>query len=134
MGRRIERLANLIQEEVSDLLKRGINDPRLAGLISVTRVSLTADLKHTVVFVSVLGDADKKRQMLAGFTAASGFMRRQLADRLNLRRMPTVEFRLDESIEEAAKVLEIIDRVSQPAKPSDTGNHPGASAELHESA
>lgn len=125
MGRRIERLANLIQEEVSDLLKREINDPRLAGLISVTRVSLTADLKHAMVFVSVLGDADKKRQMLAGFTAASGFMRRQLADRLKLRRMPTVEFRLDESIEEAARVLEIIDHVSQPARPVRRRKSPG---------
>ena len=112
MSRRTERLCNLIRQEISALLQREVSDPRLGGLISVTRVSLSMDLKHATVFVSILGDQARKREMLAGFAAASGFLRCHVAERLKLRRVPALDFRLDDSIEEGARILEVINRIS----------------------
>ncbi len=112
MTRRTERVSSLIQQEISDLLREQVNDPRLASLISVTRVSTSPDMRHTKVFVSTLGDETNKNEILQGFAAASGFLRRQLANRLRLRHMPELSFHLDDSIERGAEVLKLIEQVT----------------------
>jgi len=111
MTRRTERLDSVIQQEVSQLLREQVNDPRLNGLISITRVSTSADLRHTKIFISSIGDVDKK-EILRGFAAASGFLRCQLATRLQLKHMPELSFQFDDSIERAANVLRLIDEVA----------------------
>ena len=111
MTRRTERVSSLIQQEISDLLREQINDPRLASLISVTRVSTSPDLRHAKVFVSTLGDEANKSEILRGFAAASGFLRRELANRLRIRHMPELSFHLDDSIERGAEVLRLIEQV-----------------------
>jgi ribosome-binding factor A len=112
MTRRIERLNSIIQQEISQLLREQVNDPRLNSLISITKVSTSPDLRHTKIFVSSFGDKADKEEILKGFQAASGFLRRQLATRLQLKYMPDLSFQFDDSIERAAKVLRLIDEVS----------------------
>lgn len=112
MKRRCERLNSIIQQEISDLLREQINDPRLATLISITEVSISTDLRHAKVFVSTLGDNVNKDEILQGFTAATGFLRSQLANRLQLKHTPELSFHFDDSIEHGAEVLKLIEQVS----------------------
>ena len=112
MTRRTERVNNLIRQEISQLLWRQVNDPRLASFISVTRVSTSPDLKHAKVFVSSMGDETSKSEILQGFTAASGFLRRELAERLTLRHIPQLSFHFDDSIQRGAEVIRLIEQVA----------------------
>jgi ribosome-binding factor A len=122
MTRRTERLNSVIQQEISQLLREQVNDPRLSSLISITRVSTSPDLRHTKVFVSTIGDNVDKEEILEGFTAASGFLRSQLATRLQLKHMPELSFHFDDSIERAARVLQLIDEVASEDAEKEDGN------------
>ena len=122
MTRRIERLNSVIQQEISQLLREQVNDPRLTSLISITKVSTSSDLRHTKVFISTFGDNVDKKEILQGFTAASGFLRRQLANRLQLRHMPELSFHFDASIERAAEVLNLIDEVASKDAENEDGH------------
>jgi ribosome-binding factor A len=112
MTRRAERVSNLIRREISELLQEQVNDPRLSGFISVTKVSTSPDLKQTKVYVSFLGDKANKNDILKGFKAATGFFRRELANRMKLRIVPELSFEFDDSIERGSKVLQLIDQVA----------------------
>jgi len=112
MSRRTERLNKVIKQEISRLLEREVNDPRLSNLISVTQVSLSPDLKYAKIFVSILGNETNKTETLAGFDAASGFLRKELASRLRLRYAPQLSFYYDDSIERGARLLKLIGQVS----------------------
>jgi ribosome-binding factor A len=122
MTRRIERLNSVIQQEISQLLRDQVNDPRLTSLISITEVSTSSDLRQTKVFISTFGDNVDKKEILQGFTAASGFLRRQLANRLQLRHMPELSFHFDDSIEHAAEVLKLIDEVASKDAENEDGH------------
>jgi len=112
MAHRIERVNNLIRQEISELLKRQVKDPRLGGFVAVTEVSASPDLRHAKVFVSCLGDKGEKQEVLTVLTAASGFFRNELAKRLRLRHIPELSFQWDDSIERGAYLLELINKVS----------------------
>ena len=112
MARRTERINHLIRNEISDLLRRQVKDPRLGGLITVTRVSVSPDLHHAKVFVSVLGDNDQKDEVIHTLTTASGFFHKELRCRLRLRYIPELAFYYDSTIEDAAAVLQLIDEGS----------------------
>ena len=112
MTRRAERVSNMIRHEISELLLEQANDPRLGGFISVTRVSTSPDLKQAKVYVSVLADKTKKQDILQGFKSAAGFFRKELAGRLTLRYVPELSFQIDDSIEQGAKILKLIEQVS----------------------
>jgi ribosome-binding factor A len=112
MTRRTERLNHLIQAEISDLLRKHINDPRLNGLISVTSVSISADLKNAKIMISALGDNLDRTEVLKGFHSASGFLRRELAHRLNIRVTPDLKFEFDDSIEQGVKLVSLIEKVA----------------------
>ena len=113
MTRRTERINNLLRQEISDLLRRQIKDPRLSSFISVTKVVTSPDLRHAKVLVSVFGDEVQKEAVLQGFSAASGFFRRELAQRLTLRRIPELSFHADDSIEQGARVLKLINELTE---------------------
>ena len=109
MSRRSERTSKLIQREISGLLEREVNDPRLSKLISVTAVALSPDLKHAKIFVSTLGsEINNKEEMLAGFNKASGFLRKELASHLKLKYTPQLSFHYDDSIERGARLLKLM--------------------------
>ena len=111
MTRRTERLNHLIQIELSDLLRKHINDPRLTSLISITSVSISNDLKNAMVLISALGDHHDRDEILNGFHSASGFLRRELAHRLDIRVTPELKFEFDDSIEKGVSLVSLIDRV-----------------------
>lgn len=111
MTRRTERLNHLIQIELSDLLRKHINDPRLTSLISITGVSISNDLKNATVLISALGDQHDRDEILNGFHSASGFLRRELAHRLDIRVTPELKFEFDDSIEKGVSLVSLIDRV-----------------------
>jgi len=112
MTRRTERLNHLIQRELSDLLHKHINDPRLNGLISVTGVEISKDLNNATVSISALGDNIDREAVLKGFKSAAGFLRRELAHRLNIRVTPVLSFEFDDSIERGVKLVNLIDSVA----------------------
>ena len=113
MSRRSERTSKLIQREISGLLEREVNDPRLSKLISVTEVTLSPDLKYAKIFVSTLSsEINNKEEMLAGFNNASGFLRKELASHLKLKYTPQLSFHYDDSIERGARLLELMGEIT----------------------
>ena len=118
MSRRSERTSKLIQREISGLLEREVNDPRLSKLVSVTEVTLSPDLKHAKIFVSTLGSKIDKEDLLAGFNNASGFLRKELAAHLRLKQIPQLSFHYDDSIERGARLLKLMGELS--SKKDDT--------------
>jgi ribosome-binding factor A len=113
MARRSEQIGKLITKEISELLEREVNDPRLRNdLISITGASVSPDLKYAKVFVSILGGETNKRDMLAGLNSASGFLRKELSSHLRLRYIPQLSFHYDNSIERGARLLNLIEQAS----------------------
>lgn len=109
---RQEKLAELIAVELSDLLRTRIKDPRV-GFASITHVEVSGDLRHAKVFVSVMGTQEEQAETIKGLKHAAGFLRHELASRLVLRYMPEITFKLDTSIEEGARILDLIRQVEQ---------------------
>ncbi|HLG63345.1 MAG TPA: 30S ribosome-binding factor RbfA [Ktedonosporobacter sp.] len=109
---RQEKLAELIAAELSDLLRTRIKDPRV-GFASITHVEVSGDLRHAKVFVSVMGTQEEQAETIKALKHAAGFLRHELASRLVLRYMPEITFKLDTSIEEGARILDLIRQVEQ---------------------
>ncbi len=111
MSRRTERVSVLLHEEISRLLLEGLHDPRLGQLVTVTNVEISSDLRVATVLITVLGDADNARDAMAGLTSATGFLRREIGQRLKLKRTPELRFSLDGSIKEGDHVLALLDSI-----------------------
>ena len=111
MSRRTDRINELLRQEISQLLARQIKDPRLRGVISITEVQTSADLRNARVLLSVMGDEETKRSALDGIQSAATFLRRELRDRISLRYTPFLKFSLDESLEQADQVLQLMDHI-----------------------
>ncbi len=112
MTRRIERVNNLIRQEIGELLRCRVKDPRLSSFIAVTEVAISPDLRHARIFVSHMGSQEDRQETLDALVAASGFLRNQLARNLSLKRIPELSFCWDNSIESGTHLLELIDDVS----------------------
>ena len=119
MSRRIERLNSLIRRDLSDLIRNEVKDPRVAGVISVTRVDTSADIQHAKVFVSVFGTLREKEDAVAGLEDAAGFIRRQLRGRLETRNVPVLRFVLDDTLDEGNEMLRLLDSLADqmPSEP-----------------
>lgn len=104
---RPERVADLIRHELAQLLERDVKDPRI-GFVTITGVRVTPDMGTAHVGVTVLGDAAKQSESLKGLAAASGFLRSELARRLQLRRTPALKFEIDELIESERRIEELL--------------------------
>jgi ribosome-binding factor A len=107
MSRRTDRVADALQELIADLLLREIKDPRI-GLVTVTGVRISPDLRHARVFFSCLGDDAQRGQTLRGLTSAAGFIRSQVAHKLNLRVAPELAFEFDPSLEQAERISRLL--------------------------
>ncbi len=129
MSRRSDRINVLLRQEISVLLSREIKDPRLNGIISITKVETSSDLRNARVYVSVLGEQEDKDQALDGIQSAATFLRRSLRDRLKLRYVPFLKFNLDESIEDGEALLRLMDDLQPeeggPAETEVTPNYAG---------
>ena len=115
---RMGRINEEIQRTLSELI-RAVKDPRVHGLISITAVDTTADLKYAKVYVSSLDQSDMK-EVLKGLKSASGYLRRELGRALNLRHTPELAFYQDDSMAKGAKILEMLrdPEVVKPANPA----------------
>ena len=122
MQRRRLRVNGLLRAEISELLQRQVKDPRLGVFVTITEVLSSPDLRHAKVFVSILGSEQEKKEALRALTAASGFLRKQLSERLVLRRIPELNFVEDVSIEQGAHILELIKQVATEEE-ADKGEH-----------
>lgn len=118
MNRRMARLNGLFQEQIAELI-RELRDPRLAPIISITSVDISPDLETGVVNVSVFGEEEEKKSTIEALTHATPFLRRELLRRIRIRHIPALTFLLDETIEEAARILALMRKVSPgPEKPA----------------
>ena len=106
---RINRINEDIQRELASLI-RTVKDPRVHGLISITRVDTTADLRYCRVYVSMLDHSDVK-EVVKGLKSAAGYLRRELGRVLTLRYTPELQFIEDDSIERGVRMVSMIDRV-----------------------
>lgn len=120
MSIRSERVAGQLMAELGTLIASQLRDPRLSALVTITRVNLTSDLREAVVFVSVMGSDEDRDDALKALWSATGYLRREVGQRLRLRRVPSLQFKFDVTIEEGDRVLEAIDSAL-------SGDRPGAS-------
>lgn len=106
-GNRINRINEEIQKELSELL-RGLKDPRVqGGMVTVTHVDTTTDLRYARVYVSVL-DKQREKDVLKGLRSAGGYLRRELGQAVRLRYTPELQFVADESMEQGARILQML--------------------------
>jgi ribosome-binding factor A len=106
-SRRISRLCDQIQEEVSDIIHRKLKDPRL-GFLTVTRVKLAADLSQSNIYVSVMGSPEDVTKTIECLDGASGLVRSELGRRLRIKRIPELIFRYDDSGVKGARIESIL--------------------------
>ncbi len=110
---RISRINDEIMKELSQIIRSEVKDPHIGSMTTVIRVDTTTDLKYCKVFVSVLGKEEEKQSVMKGLKNASGFMRHLLAERINLRFTPELQFKLDESTEYAIHMNQLIEQVAK---------------------
>ncbi|MBS6195238.1 MAG: 30S ribosome-binding factor RbfA [Clostridiales bacterium] len=107
------RINGEVLKELSVLIRQEIKDPRIPMMTSVTAVEVAPDLKTCKAYISVMGSEQEKKDAIVGLRSAEGYIRRQLARRLNLRNTPEIQFKLDESIEYGVHMSRLIDEVNQ---------------------
>ena len=120
MSRRTDRINEQLREEISMLLSRSIKDPRLNGVIRITRVVSSNDLRSARAYGSVMGNDQTKQEALAGIRSAAAFLRRELRDRINMKHTPFLTYELDDSMEEADQLIRLINQVKPENQIPDT--------------
>ena len=106
-----------VQRELSEIIRTEIKDPRVSGaMTTVVAVEVTPDLKYCKAYVSILGDAEQAKDAIVGLKSAVGYIRRELAHRINLRNTPEITFVLDQSIETGVNMSKLIDDVTRDLK------------------
>ncbi len=111
-GKRCDRVAALIKEELGTILTKEIKDPRI-GFVTITDVHVSDDLKYARVFYSVLGDDEKREETAKGLEQARGFLQRDIAHKLKLRFTPRLSFTADVSLDEGMKIDGIIRKIHE---------------------
>lgn len=112
-GSRPDRVGDQIRAEVSLMIARELHDPGL-GFITITRVQVSPDLQHARVYYSALGDETARRNSGKALHRAAPFMRRQIGQRLRLRRTPELDFVFDESIERQDRIEQLLREIAEP--------------------
>ena len=106
------RINEEVKREVSNIIQNEIKDPRLTAMVSVTDVKVTRDLRYAIVFVSIFGKNDEeKNNTFVALKNASGYIRKEIGQRINLRYNPQIIFELDDSINYGMHIEELIQRV-----------------------
>ena len=107
MSERLLRVEQEIKKEAAQILQQELKDPRI-GFITVTRVSVTPDLQHAKIFVSLLEGHGNPTETVAGLRSASGYVRKLLGDRVRLRVTPEVRFEIDPSAAENIRISQLL--------------------------
>ena len=110
-GRRVDRIEEQLRIELSQILEREVQDPRVR-LVTVTHVKVSPDLRHARVFVSSLGGNEERKKVLQGLKSAAGYARRSLGQRLHhLRRIPELTFDYDDALERETRIEQLLDQI-----------------------
>lgn len=109
--RRPDRVAEAIREGVATFLADGVKDPRIRGLVTVTAVEVTRDLRHATVFVSVMGDEAARKSTFVGLASVATHLRSVLGRALRLHSAPEIVFKADESIARATRIEQLLAQV-----------------------
>lgn len=108
------RINEEVKREISIIIRDEIKDPRMTAMVSVTAVNVTKDLRYAKVFVSIFGkNEEEKKETFAALKNASGYIRKEIGHRMNLRNTPQVLFELDDSISYSMKIEELIEKVKE---------------------
>ncbi len=127
-SRRVSRVASLIKREVSQLLINGIKDDRVgAGMVSVTDVDVSGDLQHAKIFVSIYGTPEAKAETMAGLASSASFVRRELGQRIRLRRTPEVRFLEDASLERGDRMIHLLNEIERDRQDAEAADSEPAS-------
>ena len=118
-NRRPDRVAEAIREEVAGFLADGAKDPRVTGLVTVTGVDLTRDLRHAKVFVSVLGSDAERKETFEGLASIASHLKIRIGRALRLRVAPDIEFKSDDSIARAARIETLLAQIKDGKLPSE---------------
>ena len=118
-NRRPDRVAEAIREEVAGFLADGVKDPRVTGLVTVTGVDLTRDLRHAKVFVSVLGSEAERKETFEGLASIATHLKIRIGRALRLRVAPDIEFKADDSIARAARIETLLAQIKDGKNPPD---------------
>ena len=102
-----------VQRELSEIIRLEIKDPRIHPMTTVVSAQVTPDLKYCIAFISILGDEEAGKATIEGLKSAEGYIRRELARRVNLRNTPEIKFILDQSIEYGVNMSRLIDEVTK---------------------
>lgn len=114
-GRRIARVEELLKRELSAILQRGLKDPRI-GFVTVSRAKVSADLRHAKVFISVMGEDEARKKTMEGLASASGYIQRELGNRVKMKFLPRLEFVLDDSVDYGFHIMEILEKIEAEEK------------------
>jgi ribosome-binding factor A len=123
-SRRPDRVSEAIREAVAMFLTEGVKDPRVKGLVTVTGVDVTRDLRHARVHVSIMGTEAEKKETMEGLASVAGHLRAKLGRTLRLRVTPELDFRYDASIAHAARIDSLLEQIRTDDKPSHGDREP----------
>ena len=123
MHSRPERVGDQIRQEITELLARSVQDPGI-GFVTITRVKVTADLQLARVFYTSIGDERQQKETVRALERVKPFLRRSIAQRIQLRRAPELEFRHDDSIEQQATVERLLLDVQEQRRRYEAANPP----------
>ncbi|MCR1951550.1 MULTISPECIES: 30S ribosome-binding factor RbfA [unclassified Clostridium] len=108
------RINEEVRREISVIIRDEIKDPRMTAMVSITAVKVTKDLRYAKVFVSIFGkNEEEKNETFAALKSASGYIRKEISQRMNLRNTPQILFELDDSISYSMKIEELIEKVKE---------------------
>jgi ribosome-binding factor A len=130
ISRRQEKVASFIRHEIAEMILRELNDPRLTGLVSVTRVKVSSDLSSADVFITSMGTPGQQNAALLALQSASGIMRTKLTHTMNLRVAPFLKFHIDEALKKEIAVLELIRKANEEREA--VGGQPAAEERVEE--
>ena len=111
MKNRMIRINDEIKRELAEILRGGIKDPRMTAMVGVVRVETSNDLKYCKAYISVMGDEAAKESCMAAITGAKGYIRSEIASRINLRQTPEFKFILDDSLDYSFKINKLLENV-----------------------
>ena len=112
MKNRMIRINDEIKKELSEILRSGLKDPRMSAMASVVRVDTSADLKYCKAYISVHGDGSARESAMEAINSAKGYIRSEVASRINLRQTPEFKFILDDSLDYSFKINKMLDDVT----------------------
>ena len=119
MFKRSEKVGEAVHEIVTELLVKGLKDPRI-GFVTITGVKVTDDMHYATVYFTVIGDDDAKKGTEAGLNSARGFMRREMGKKLHMRYVPEIIFKYDTSLDRGNRIDELLREIKANEQHSDT--------------